>query len=280
MQDNVAWYNGRWCKVRDLKISVLDLGFTHSDATYDVMAFINNNGRNILNHIDRFVASCEYSRFDLLYTPKELTDIVTECHARSGWAHSLIWLTVTRGVSLVGDRNLESCVPNLMCYTREYRWNGSNNMALWLAQQRRIPDDIVNQKYKNFAWQDLTMAQWEAIDHGFDSAILLSQDGYLTEGPGFNVAIIKDGKVLAPATNCLPGVSMQLIKNLCDTDGIPFEFTDIDEPMLLDCDDMFTTSTAGTLTPVYNFNGRYLPASKVRMRLLYLLMKNKIHTKG
>ena len=55
-----AWHNGKFCCVDDLKISILDLGLIHSDATYDVMAFIDNTGLKIDEHIDRFIASCDY----------------------------------------------------------------------------------------------------------------------------------------------------------------------------------------------------------------------------
>ena len=274
--DKTAWHNGTWCQVRDLQISILDLGLIHSDATYDVMAFINDKAVKLEQHIDRFFASCSYWRITIGYTKQELIDVVKETHARSGWQSSIIWLSVTRGIPLSGNpRDLLNCQPNVMCYAKPYQlFNGTNTATVYLSDQLRVPDIALNQNHKNFVWQDLTRAQWQAIDRGYDTAVLMSTDGFLTEGPGFNVAIVKDNVVLAPATNRLPGVSMQLIKDLCDENSISFKFVNIDLPTLLSCDDMFLTTTIGNLTTVTKFNDRTFTPSKIQTKLINLLGEN------
>lgn len=273
--DNTAWHNGTWCRVRDLQISILDLGLIHSDATYDVMAFINNKAVKLEQHIDRFLASCSYWRLLIGYNKQELIDVVNEMHARTGWHSSIIWLSVTRGVPESGNpRDLLNCTPNVMCYAKPYQlFNGTNTATVYLSNQLRVPDIALNQNHKNFVWQDLTRAQWQAIDRGYDTAVLMSTDGFLTEGPGFNVAIVKDNVVLAPAANRLPGVSMQLIKDLCDENNISFEFANIDLPTLLSCNDMFLTTTIGNLTTVTKFNDRTFAPSKIQTKLINLLGK-------
>jgi branched-chain amino acid aminotransferase len=271
--DNIAWHNGNWCQVRDLQVSILDLGLIHSDATYDVMAFINNRGIKLEQHINRFLTSCSYWRIPISYTAQELIDIVIETHARTNWDNSIIWLSITRGVPLSGNpRDLTNCTPNVMCYAKPYQlFNGTNTATVYLSDQLRVPDVALNQNHKNFVWQDLTRAQWQAIDLGYDTAILLSTDGYLTEGPGFNVAIVKNNTVIAPASNRLPGVSMQLIKDLCDENAISFKFANIDLPMLTSCDDMFLTTTVGNLATVTRFNERTLTLGAIQEKLILLL---------
>lgn len=267
--DYPAWHNGRYCTVQDLKISVLDLGLIHSDATYDVMAFIDNTGLKIVEHIDRFVASCEYWRIPLDYTRQQLIDVVNDIHGRTGWPSSIVWLSVTRGIPQSGNpRDLVNCEPNVMCYAKPYQqFNGTGRATVCLAEQRRVPDSGVNQLHKNFVWSDLTRAQWEAIDRGFDTAILLSTEGYVTEGPGFNVAIIKDNTVYAPHSNRLPGISMLLVEQTCNENNIKFVWADIDQNTLTTCDDMFLTTTVGNLVTVENYNGRELIPSDIQLEL-------------
>lgn len=267
--DYPAWHNGRFCTVKDLNISILDLGLIHCDATYDVMAFIDNTGLKIEQHVDRFVGSCDYWRIKLNYSRQELVDMIHKIHSMSGWDSSIVWISVTRGIPKSGNpRDLINCEPNVMCYAKPYQqFNGTGKATVCLSQQQRVADSGVNQNYKNFVWSDLTRAQWEAIDRGYDTAILLSTEGYLTEGPGFNVAIVKQDTVYAPRSNRLPGISMLLVEETCKELGINFVWSDIEKPMLDSCDDMFLTTTVGNLVTVENYNGRELTPSDVQRKL-------------
>lgn len=268
--NSVAWHNGRWCQVRDLTVSILDLGLIHSDATYDVMAFVNNHGLKIDEHVKRFIISCNHWRIPITQTTDQLIDLVTETHQRTGWASSIIWLSATRGIPASGNpRDLVNCVPNLMCYSKPYQlFNGTNRARVCLSQQIRVPDLAIDQRHKNFVWSDLTRAQWEAIDRGYDTAVLLSTDGYLTEGPGFNVAIVQDERVRTPRSNRLPGISMRIIEELCNKNHIDFEYADITASDLESCNDMFLTTTIGNLVTVTEFEGRPLIQSQIQKQLL------------
>jgi branched-chain amino acid aminotransferase len=264
-----AWYNGNYCKVQDLNINILDLGLIHCDATYDVMAFIDHAGLKIEQHIDRFMNSCTYWRIKLDYSKQELINIVNTVHKLSNWPSSIIWISATRGIPESGNpRDLVNCNPNIMCYAKPYQqFNGTGRATVCLAEQTRVPDSGVDQQYKNFVWSDLTRAQWEAIDRGYDTAVLLSTNGFLTEGPGFNVAIVKNNVVHAPRTNRLPGISMLLVEEICKKNNIEFCWSDIDVAMLNACDDMFLTTTVGNLVTVENYNGRELTPSQIQNKL-------------
>jgi branched-chain amino acid aminotransferase len=131
-----------------------------------------------------------------------------------------------------------------------------------------VPDSTVNQQHKNFVRADTTRAQWEAIDQGYTTALLLSTDDFLSEGPGFNAAIVKDNTVLAPRTNCLPGISMLLVEEACKKNNIKFVWADIDEETLTHCDDMFLTTTVGNVVTVTNYNGRDLTMSTIQKTII------------
>ena len=269
-KDYPAWHNGVFCTVQDLDVSILDLGLIHSDATYDVMAFINNRGLKIQEHVDRFLKSCEHWRINAGYTQQQFIDIAVQLHSRTGWDSSIIWMSVTRGIPESGNpRDLKNCKPNLMLYAKPYqKFNGTNQATVCLSKQLRVPDCAIDQAHKNFVWCDLTRAQWESIDRGYDTALLLSVDGFLTEGPGFNVAIVQDGTVRAPRTNRLPGISMLLVKETCEANDIKFIWDDIDQNQLHNCDDMFLTTTVGNIVTVTNFDGRNLSPSAVQKLLI------------
>jgi branched-chain amino acid aminotransferase len=255
--DYPAYQNGVFCKVRDLQVSILDLGFIHSDATYDVLAVKDGKFVNLQAHLDRFVKSCSGWRIPLKYSKEEIKGIlnVLLLKMQSHTTDCLVWIAVTRGVPTSGNpRDMMSCEPNFYAYIKPYfGFNASNSATVCLAKQRR--NDSVDQTMKNFAWNDLNLAQWEAIDRGYDTAILLNRHDYITEGPGFNVGFIsKDNFVYAPRSNCLRGTTMQLVEKLCEENNKQFFYADIsDYTVRHDIAAMFLTSTAGNVIRVTKY---------------------------
>lgn len=269
--DCPAWHDGQLCQVQDLSVSVLDLGLIWADAAYDVMAFVNHAGVWIDQHVARFLSACDHYRIPIKYTHDQLVAVVTDTHARTGWSDSIIWLSATRGVPESGNpRDLTSCRTQVICYAKPYyQFNGNNQATVCSATTvTRVPDQCIDQAHKNFARVDLTRAQWEAIDRGFTTSIVFGTQGYLSEGPGFNVAIVQDHQVLAPGRNCLPGISMLMVQQACQELGIPFVWADLDRSQVDQCDDMFLTTTVGNLVTVTNYNGRQLAVSHIQQQLI------------
>lgn len=269
---NSAWMNGSFCKVQDLNLNITELGVIHADATYDVIAIRNNKPFMLDAHIDRFLNSCKYWRLEFKWGREQIIEAIKGVHHFSGWNDSIIWISATRGATINGNpRNLAGCNVNVMIYAKPYqKFNGTGEATVCIANTvRRVPDWAIDQKHKNFVWPDLTRAQWEALDRGYDTAILQSVDGYITEGPGFNVAFVQDGNVYAPKNNVLPGITMRAVELACIELNINFSFMDIRGDDLEDViDDMFLTTTVGNIATVTNFNGRQLIQSPIQKKLL------------
>lgn len=263
MLDYPAWKNGKYCKVKDLTVSVLDLGLIHCDATYDVLAVKNGEIENFNAHLSRFIRSSQGWRIPVEYSDNDIEIVIQTLVAMAPTDNLLVWIGVTRGIPTSGNpRDLVNCKPNLFIYTKPYYgFNSENAATVCLAKQRR--NTSIDQTMKNFAWNDLNLAQWEAIDRGYDTAVLLDHGGLITEGPGFNVGFIRGGKVYAPATNCLKGTVMELVKSLCDRNGIWFEYGNILPWFAETSDAMFLTSTAGNIIKVKCFEGKYFNDNEV-----------------
>lgn len=270
-----AWKNGEFCQMKDLTISVLDLGFIHCDATYDVISVQGGVIQNLNRHIKRFIDSAHGWRIPLLYTEHDIKNTIETLVNNSPTDNLLVWIGLTRGIPNSGNpRDLLNCRPNIFIYTKPYYgFNSTNSATICLANTvYRTPNYSINQLHKNFAWNDLTKAQWEAIDRGYDSAILATYDGIITEGVGFNVAIITGEKIIAPKSNRLEGTVMNLVKDLCETNNRIFEFVDLFKGDMLHADAMFLTSTAGNVIPVTKFENKIFNSEK--NETLAWLMKN------
>jgi branched-chain amino acid aminotransferase len=247
-----AWANGNFCQLEDLKISILDLGLIHCDATYEVISSKNRQVFMLDEHLDRFFESAAYWRLTPIVSRKEIVEIIQELCNKSNTDNLLIWIGLTRGIPSSGSpRDLSKAIPNMFIYVKPYfGFNQSNSATVCIAKNIRVPDFAINQKYKNFAWNDLTLAQWESTERGFDTAILLNYKGYITEGPGFNVCFIKDDTIITPLTNCLGGITLVATERICKELGYKFVRRDIDPEEIKDFDFAALASTAGNLIAV------------------------------
>lgn len=266
MNNFPAWRNGTRCNLADLSLSIMDLGVIHSDATYDVIAVQQGRALQLSQHLTRLENSCRGWRLPLPYTSEKLTTVISDLYHSSGLDSAFVWLAVTRGISASGNpRDLTQCDTQVMAYVKPYYgFNAANAARLCLATVPRTPDVSVNQRYKNWAWQDLTQAQWQAQDRGYDSAVLLDHRGYLTEGPGFNIVVVINNTLHIPRHNVLGGITVHLIQQLCDAHNIAYKYCDIDIDMINAATDMFVTSTAGDITPVIQFESRKFLQSPVQ----------------
>ena len=266
MNNFPAWRNGTYCNLSDLSLSIMDLGVVHSDATYDVLAVRHGRALQLSQHLTRLENSCRGWRLPLPYSRDELTTVMADLYNRSGLGSAFVWLAVTRGIPASGNpRDLTQCATQVMAYVKPYYgFNAVNSARLCLATVPRTPDVSVNQRYKNWAWQDLTQAQWQAQDRGYDSAVLLDHRGYLTEGPGFNIVVIINNTLHIPRHNVLGGITVHLIQQLCDAHNIAYKYCDIDIDMINAATDMFVTSTAGDITSVTEFESRKFLQSPVQ----------------
>ena len=275
MNNFPAWRNGSYCNISDLSLSILDLGVIHSDATYDVLAVRHGRALGLDAHIDRLIESCRGWRLPMTYTQDELKTVVAKLYHRSELESAFVWFAVTRGVPDSGNpRDLVNCKTQVLAYVKPYYgFNAANTATLCLSTIPRTPDTSINQRYKNWAWQDLTQAQWQAIERGFDSAVLLDCYGHLTEGPGFNVAVVVDDVVHIPRYNVLGGITMATVSKLCEVNSIPYKYCNIDQHRLEAATDMFITSTAGDIVSVAKFESTVFTPSDQQVKLKQLIQQ-------
>jgi len=264
-----AWYNGKFCHASDVSIRMQDFGLLRSYGVYEVISIKNNRILALDQHIDRFLQGCKYYYITIPYKFDNLVGVIKALNAQvTEDIH--VWLIVTRGEPVSYDtRDVLNAKPNVAIITEPYgQINDGNALRLSISRKvRRISDMSINQKYKNFARQDFTIAQIETSLKGFNGPLLLDNDNLLTEGPQFSVAIIKDGKVMSPAKNRLPGITMDVIRLLCQEHNIEFAYCDITEELLNSADDMFATSTAGGIITIIMVDNKQFIETALQQKL-------------
>ena len=127
-----------------------------------------------------------------------------------------------------------------------------------LAKTRRIPSESLDQRIKNFHWLDLTMSLFEAYDRGATISVLPDADGNITEGPGFNVFVVKEGVLATPDHGMFEGIPRRTVIEIAADLQLRCEVRRVHADEILAADEIFMSTTAGGITPVTRFDGRLL----------------------
>ena len=129
---------------------------------------------------------------------------------------------------------------------------------IWIVETRRSPNVAIDQTAKNFNRMDLTKGTFEALDHGADAAVLLSTEGYLAEGAGFNIWIVRGKSLVTPDDNLLEGITRRTVFDLAQAMGIEAKAAKLDPTELMQANEAFLSTTAGAIVPVTRVNDRPL----------------------
>jgi branched-chain amino acid aminotransferase len=256
-----AWIDGRYRPVEEAKISVLDLGVTRSDCTYDVVHVWDGRFFRLEAHLDRFAASLARLRLHPGYDRAQIETILHGCVRHAGLRQAYVSMTCTRGRLAAGSRDLRTARPTLYCYAVPFVWISSperqeTGASLRVSDLVRIPPDSVDPRVKNYHWLDLDLALLEAYDHGADLVVLRDLSGAVTEGPGYNVFAWVDGQWLTPADGTLAGVTRRTVIELARQAGQPVREGRLSDAELRRAAEVLITSTAGGIMPVTTLDGQ------------------------
>lgn len=251
-----AFVEGRYVPIRDARVSILDWGFTRSDVTYDVVHVRDGGFFRLDDHLDRFERSLKGFRLAPPYGRAEIAAILGRCVALTGLRDAYVAMICTRGrPRIFGSRRPADCdnlfsayaIPWIDVIPLDVQARGAH---LHIASVPRISAASIDPTMKNYHWGDLTRGLFEAHDAGADTAVLLDADGFVTEGPGFNVFMVRDGEVLTPDRGALEGITRRSVLELCAMTGVPARIAPLRREDLLGADEMFCTTTAGGVMPV------------------------------
>lgn len=244
-----CWYNGNITKLQDVNVSILDFGFIHCDATYDVMK--SKNGKILFydKHLNRFKGSCKKFGFTLDFDIKKIATDLLELNDIND---AFIWVISWRGTPPSGSPRDMSGPQHTVIYVKPYYGIKNDYVNLVVDHHhRRTPDECYGQQYKNFAWIELTLSQKYADMNSADSAIILSKEGFITEGPGFGICFVTDnGEVLTPKKDVLNSITIEVVEDICKEQNIEFKRKDMYIAEGLSAKECFICSTSGGITLV------------------------------
>ncbi|HEV7254126.1 MAG TPA: aminotransferase class IV [Mesorhizobium sp.] len=262
--EGAAYVRGRFVPVAEAAVPVTDWGFTRSDVVYDVVHVYRNGFFRLADHLDRFERSMREKKLRPDETREEMEQILHHCVALSGLPDAYVAMMTLRGKPRVkGSLRPADCDNHFIAYavpwidviSPEVQERGAH---VWIASTPRIPDASVDPTVKNYQRSDFTSGAMEAHERGYDTAVLCDAQGFVTEGPGFNIFIVRDGKVFTPDRGSLHGITRRSILEICADLGIEACVAAVPRALLDEADEVFAATTAGGVMPVSRVGSRIL----------------------
>lgn len=247
-----ACIDGKIVPISEAKISILDWGFLHSDATYDVVHVWKGKFFRLHDHLERFFSGMQKLRMSIPYTREELHLILSDCVKAGGLRDAYVEMITTRGVPKPGSRDPRTCTNQFFAFAIPFVWitESQKGLNLVVSHKQRIPAESVDPVIKNYHWLDLVMGQFEAYDRGGETAVLIDSHGNIMEGPGFNIFIVKDSELTTPAKGVLEGITRKTAIELATEYGYRVIQDNLAPDRARSADEVFATSTAGGIIPI------------------------------
>lgn len=261
MPEPYAFIDEEFKKASEAKISILEPTVTKSDAVYDTISVLNRQIFRFDDHLERFKKSCDSMEIKVPHSDSEIRNIAIECVRRSEFDSAIFMLIGRRGpYQDLSKRDPRTCKNGLIVVVvPPYNIFGEEKIKkgidVSIVNNRRVPKEAIDARTKNFNWMDLNKGLLEAFKDGSDSAVLCTPDGYLSEGPGFNFWIVKDGCLKTPKGNLLEGITRKSVFELAKMLNIEAVECGLKPHDFEVADEAFACTTAGGITPITSVNG-------------------------
>ena len=258
----VGFIDGEFCPLEELKIPVFDMGFQLSDMCYDALHVRKGRFFRQEDHMDRWERSIAARRYDSLdYDRAQTVEILHECVRRSGLEQAMVYVIATRGEPRDGYKDLRTCKNRLIAWARPYyavvtEEELETGCDIVVSETVRIPAVSVDPTVKNFGRLDFVRALFEAYERDASYAVLLDTEGFVTEGRGWNIFMLRGGELLSPDAGVLEGITRRTVLELSEQLNIEGRLARFTADELRDSDEILLTSTAGGIMPVRSVDGR------------------------
>jgi branched-chain amino acid aminotransferase len=260
-----AYVDGKMVPIAEAKISLLDWGFLHSDATYDVAGVLQGKFFRLDDHIERFFASMEKLHMSIPHSRSDLREILIDCVRASGMRDAYVEMICTRGLPQPGSRDPRTCTNQFFAFAIPFVWIATfekqkEGLHLIISSRQRIPPESVDSTVKNYHWLDLVMGLFEAYERGGETAIVVDANNNLVEGPGFNIFTVSGSTLTTPGRGVLEGMTRRTTIEIAPECGYDVELRNLPAEEALAADEVFITTTAGGLIPITKIDGQTIGA--------------------
>ncbi|MCY1281951.1 Branched-chain-amino-acid aminotransferase [compost metagenome] len=265
-RDGVIWYDGELVPWREATTHVLTHTLHYGMGVFEgVRAYNTPDGTAIFRlqaHTDRLFDSAHIMNMQIPFTKDEINEATRAAVRENNLESAYI-----RPMVFYGSEGMGLRATGLKVHVIVAAWNWGAYMGEEALQQgikvrtssftRHHVNISMTRAKSNGAYINSMLALQEAISGGADEAMMLDPEGYVAEGSGENIFIVKDGVVYTPeVTACLNGITRNTVLRLAEEHGIKLVEKRITRDEVYIADEAFFTGTAAEVTPIREVDGR------------------------
>ncbi|MBP7792307.1 MAG: branched-chain-amino-acid transaminase [Candidatus Goldbacteria bacterium] len=260
--------NGKLVQREDAKVSVFDHGLLYGDGVFEGIRVYDGNIFKLEEHINRLYNSAKFIMLNIGISKEQMIKETVRLVAVSKIRNGYIRLVVTRGE---GDLGLDpkNCakstyfiiIDNIKLYPEEFYKKG---LEIATVATRRNISESLNPQVKSLNYLNNILAKIEANNQDSFEAVMVNEQGYVTEATGDNIFIVKDGKLLTPPTfiGVLGGITRDSVIDTARKLKIETYETIMTRYDLYTADECFLTGTAAEIIPVVKIDAREINGGK------------------
>jgi len=264
-----AYFHKQFVPLSEAKIGIMTHCLHYGTAIFEgIRGNWNSQQKQIYlfrlkEHYQRLFDGCRLLQIDLPYTIDELCQITAEVVTRCGFQEDIYVRPLAYKSSESLGVRLNDLDNDFLVFAIPWGPYLDIDKARCVVSSWRRPDDnvIPPQAKITGLYINNALAKTEAISNGFDEAIMLTSDGYVSEGSGENIFLVIDGKLVTPASysSILTGITRNTVIELAQNElGIETVERQIDRNELYSADECFFTGTAAHITPIGEIDHRQI----------------------
>jgi branched-chain amino acid aminotransferase len=256
--------DGKYYSEREAKISVFDHGLLYGDGIFEGIRAYNGRVFKLEEHVERLFCSAKALLLRVPLTRAQITRAVVETCRANRIRDGYVRLVVTRGVGTLG-LNPNTCkrasviiiAGKIRLYPQSFYQKG---MDIITVPTLRNLHSAVNPAIKSLNYLNNILAKIEANNAGCEEAVMLNALGFVAEGTGDNLFIVKRGELITPPLHAgaLYGITRATVLDLAREAGIRAVETNLTRYDLFNADECFMTGTGAEIVPVVKIDGRVI----------------------
>lgn len=265
-RDGLIWFDGKWVDWRDAKIHVLTHTLHYGMGVFEgVRAYKTDQGAAIFRleeHTNRLFNSAKIMNMNIGFSKEEINQAQRDAVAKNNLDSAYI-----RPMCFYGSEGMGLRADNLKVHTIIAAWewgsylgeeNMKNGLRIRTSSYMRHHVNITMTKAKASGnYINSMLALQEALTDGYDEALLLDVDGFVAEGSGENIFLVRDGVIYTPdLTSALAGITRDTIFTLANDLDYKVVEKRITRDEVYCADEAFFTGTAAEVTPIRELDNR------------------------
>jgi len=268
MDEQLIYVNGAFVPKEKAVISIYDHGFLYGDGVFEGIRVYQGNIYKLEEHVNRLFESAHSIMLTIPHTKQEIQDIIIETVNKNQFMSAYIRVVISRGT---GDLGLDprNCVePTVVIIVEKLTLYSDSLYEVGLkvasVANRRSSPDVLNTQIKSLNYLNNILVKLSSIQADANEAIILNNQGYVTEGSADNIFIIKNKVVKTPPIylGALEGITRNAIIEIAKEKGYdlveaPFTLHDV-----YIADEVFLTGTAVEVIPVIAVDHRQIGNGK------------------